>query len=372
MTGRNFPWVTLAAALACLWLPSAPAAAEPEIKYPIVFNSMSELQRLGISLDWPPLDDEQIRASPVLKAPALPNGCYWYAGYLTHYLYSVSDEFLAGYTAKGFSRESLCMGLVSDTRFDPETGERLPTYIFRDDAALQSHLSGLDPSRLSRKTLAEFVPGTFASKQAMKKAIAAMRRGDRSSLNGEQLEVLVPGWYFTEEQPLKLPDCFKNGIPLLDCDWRYDRRTGEKLPDDQRVLHRKLGEALDQQIQEAIARGGGELPYSQEDISKAGGYLLIDRHIYDAQEAGSEPYRFAIYLTLTGELQTFRFDNDVIVINCYAASPALPRGYGYLLDAVVEGFGDAGLSAESILAAFDAGHQSSLLTSAQLKKILEE
>jgi hypothetical protein len=111
-----------------------PALAGPDIQYPLVFTSVSDLEKLGLSQQWPIIYDTGIQNNTLPK-PGLPIGCYLYAGPATRALISISEEFLARYKAKGFSRESLCMGLASRALYDPETGRRLPTYILRWHAA---------------------------------------------------------------------------------------------------------------------------------------------------------------------------------------------------------------------------------------------
>ena len=53
--------------------------------------------------------------------------CYYYGA--GGQLIRVSHERLVRYRNKGFTLDSLCLGLMSSTLFDPETGKRLPTYI---------------------------------------------------------------------------------------------------------------------------------------------------------------------------------------------------------------------------------------------------
>ena len=76
---------------------------------------------------------------------------------------SVSDQMLEHFRAQGFSLESLCLGLSGAIHFDPETGRQLPIAHVR-------------------------VPG-----------------------KGEYLDV-----------PLNLPRCFRDAVPELECEFRFD------------------------------------------------------------------------------------------------------------------------------------------------------
>ena len=149
------------------------------ISYPVVFNKAQDLRRLGVVLKDYSTDSEAVQH--------YPNRCYYYGD--GGYSLSVSDEFLAKFKTRGFSRRSLCMALVSQTRFDPETGRRLPTYIMGNIEALQRNRGR---------------PGA----------------GDVS-----------------EELPLDVPNCFKRGLPYSDCEMNYDPRTGGRIlcRDDEKI-----------------------------------------------------------------------------------------------------------------------------------------
>ncbi len=211
---------------AVLWSTFTPheALAEPEVSYPIVFSNPADLEALGLSIALSEVD-----ASEKPRTPVFAKTCYWYGDGTMHFI-SISDEFLAQYTPRGFTHESLCLALLSQARFDPETGERLPSYIFRDDAALKSRLDELESDRLIKEEVENLIPEHFKTRGALKAAVAALRRGDATALTPLQLEVLLSeGGIMSEELPLAVPDCFKNGTPHLDCDWRYGLLSGRKL-----------------------------------------------------------------------------------------------------------------------------------------------
>src|SRR5262249_36424594 len=127
--------------------------------YPVDITSGEELLKLGIGyLEFP---------------NKFPNKCFSNI----NNTFSVSIELFAGFKWLGFTVESVCLGLLSQTRYDPETGRRLPSYIHVDTEELARELRE-DPARKNPN----FGIGSIS-----------------------------------EEAPLDLPDCFKNGTPYIDC-----------------------------------------------------------------------------------------------------------------------------------------------------------
>ena len=163
--------------------------------YPVIFKSNDELRKLGMSLLWVSLS--------LSESKPFQNKCY-IVGESPRI--SMSNEFLARFKSRGFTLESACLGLDSETRYDPETGRRLPTYIFVD-----------------------------------KDAVA---RG-----NGSIEENM------TGEMPLDLPNCFKNGTPYNDCVFGFGRKTGKALTAAETATYAELGAAIDKSARAAIATG---------------------------------------------------------------------------------------------------------------------
>ena len=164
---------------------SVSALLAPTVKaeeFPIIFYSPSELRQLGIAVDYG------------RHVPPLKNKCFYYGD--GGYLISTSDEFYRSFKQRGFSIEAMCLGLISVTRYDPETGRRLPTYILAD------------PKLIKERSLD---PGTV-----------------------------------TEELPLDLPDCFKNANPYSDCSFRFGRISGKKLSAAETDAFKRLGAAIDE------------------------------------------------------------------------------------------------------------------------------
>jgi hypothetical protein len=170
---------------ALLFGSSSPSGAQ---QYPLILT-YGPLQEIGLSAnnyanrDNPPAD--------------LPYSCYYYGD--GGYDISLSSSFLVRFTSRGFSRQSTCLGLVSQSKYDPETGQRLPTYII------------VNPAYLKGKP------------------------------NPHDLDFNVS----PHEHPLDLPNCFKNGNPYTDCQFRFGRQTGKKLTSEQTSIYHQLGEAYD-------------------------------------------------------------------------------------------------------------------------------
>lgn len=387
MTPRmNLGSLALAATMLTCSVP--PALAEAELKYPLVFTSVSEVQELGLSQQWPMLYETGVE-SETLPKPGLPIGCYVYAGSATRALISFSEEFLARYKAKGFSRESLCMGLASSMKYDPETGKRLPTYILRDEAVIDAALAKIDIDGMTPDKLANFIPEYFATKAALKAGIDAMKRRDFAKLSNDQIEILMGNSetsILSDERPLKVPDCFKNGTPFLDCNWKYGLLTGKKLSAAAPKRYREVGETIDRHMQSLVRHKtwptadvapymnkrvwgltmdwSGDLPDSTWKYVPTRGAPLAetaDGYNIVPEVNGGEPLEFKV----EGGLHNWAQD-----VTWFDVSPVFPRGYGYNLTEIDEGFGDGGASAQSILAAYDGASSSGRFSAARLQALL--
>jgi hypothetical protein len=193
--------------------------------YPVIFKSNDEVRKLGMDLfGWGP--------------KPFQNKCYIVG---ESRRISISNEFFARFKSRGFTLESVCLGLDSETRYDPETGRRLPTYIFVD--------------------------------------MEAVARGDGS------IEENMTG-----EMPLDLPNCFRNGTPYSDCVFRFGRKTGKALTPAETATYAELGAAIDKSARAAIATGDfaadafedcdGQRPCKSSGFRKtsgAGGFEVPER-----------------------------------------------------------------------------------------------
>jgi len=174
------------------------ARAAQEIKFPAVFESAAQMKQIGIVLRGRSKDSDTVEP--------FNNRCYGFGGH-DYADISVNDGFLAKYKARGFSLNSLCLALQSPLHFDPATGQPLPTYM-----------------------LAEFKPPK-----------------DGKIGIGERSPVYPPA----------VPDCFKRGLPLHDCKYRFDINTGERLNGE------RLG---------AIARGRAEFDKLMGELKRSHAY----------------------------------------------------------------------------------------------------
>ena len=350
---KNWRSTFLRLAAAVVSLAVRPAAAEPEIKFPIVFSSKKELQKLGIFINIPAAYDTSGSDDPNIR-----NKCYHYGEGMQHNI-TISDEFLARYVAKGFSRRSLCMALVSEARFDPETGKRLPTYIFKSEVAVQNSLEYLNPKTLRPDVLAMYVPDIFKTIEAMTTAVENARRGNFAGLSEDEVGALLgESGAISAELPLAVPNCFKNGTPYLDCRWRYGMMSGRKLSAAAPVKYREVGEALDRHIKDAIKNGGfpPDRPEEKEGRLKTDGGF----------SAGlSVPYE--------GKTVDLRVPSELVPwtggIEWFDVSPEFPNGYGYAFNA--DGSLGPGVSASAILAAHDGTRQSSRISESRILNVVK-
>ena len=305
-----------------------PAQAEPEAKYPIVLTDVNGLREAGIAFNWGPWE-----VKPFEKH------CYYYGG--GGYLLSVSDQTLANYEAKGFSLQSLCTGLVSEARFDPETGGRLPTYIVVNEHEFKRTFNGKDVSKLSK----------------------------------EQLGWLEPG-VVSDELPLALPPCFKGGQPYADCTWKYDIKTGKRLSEAETESYSAIGTALSG----AIAAQSGWVvcigPSENED-------KCLRDTMGDTKDKEME--LVALYLAAEGYWITglVSGDNgqkpsadglspsDIVLSKAsfFDISPNLPSGFVYALNA--DGAAGPSPSAATIVAASDGVGLGRKLSAKKLKELIE-
>jgi hypothetical protein len=225
-------------------------------QFPLIIDSPSKLREVGLSFD--------------VGEPPLKNQCYEY-GEAGHLL-STSDEFYEHFKQRGFSVQAMCLGLVSNTHYDPETGHRLPTYIV-----------------VYRDLYAE---------------------------NMRQYREIRDSGVVSDELPLDLPDCFKNANPYTDCQFRFGRITWKPLTAAQTDAYKRLGAAIDKLMEVKIKDvPATEQFWSEGDDFRKGFRQTSGHAAIDVSEAFPEDLR--------------RFSST----SFWVRSTSLPRGYGYALDA---------------------------------------
>jgi uncharacterized protein YgiM (DUF1202 family) len=183
-------------------LERAPSTATAQ--FPIIFNKEAEMEPIGLTY----LDRTE---GPRRH---LAHRCY-YIGDGGPGI-SFSDAFLDHYKALGFSRRSLCMALMSGVRFNPETGNRLATYI---------------------------------------------RKFSENDYD------MYP------ELPITVPACFKNGTPYSDCIFRYHPLSGAALSAEVTRLYRETGERLLQELRDPVRRKS--FKYFNDDDTYTKGMIVI-------------------------------------------------------------------------------------------------
>ena len=153
------------------------ARAEQEDPFPIIFTDPASLAEIGIELKQPAFED------PDGGQGRFRNLCYdTGSAIFSGTPRAVSDAMLARYKAKGFTLETLCIGLKSQAKFNPETGARLATYVYRND---REAFAGLEANADQMASDPEIVPKIFASKAAFSSAIEQFKLGKTSGLSIE-------------------------------------------------------------------------------------------------------------------------------------------------------------------------------------------
>jgi hypothetical protein len=282
----------VAVLVAMVVLDNAAAGAE----YPVVFLSYDAVRPLGISLDY--------------ERP-FQNKCYHY-GSGGHHL-SISNELLSRFTSRGFSVQSVCLGLVSGgNRYDPETGRRMPTYVIFD-----------------------------------KQNMEAERRQGNDPGPAED--------WISEELPLDLPDCFKNGNPYTDCVFRFDRPTGKMLTRAETNMFAQLGMAIDKELRKQIqTTDEAEFYASNDEMEERRGF----------RKSGG----FADYQLADSKLRRLLFGKKGYSNGSFwARSAGLPRGYGYALDA--DGSLGPSVSEEAVASAI-SGSKKPQISVEELRRML--
>ena len=269
------------------------AHTEESLQFPLVIKKDELASRLGISLD----------PDVVLIGSGIENyaRCYFYGE--DGIKLSFSEPYLLRHRRRGFTLQSLCMAMVSGVKFDPDTGERLPTFVAGDYADIR-------------------------------------RRRDAGETDFRDL--------MSVEMPIDPPVCFASGVPLSGCKMYYDPWSGARLSDEETERHIQVGLLLDKLMRERIDRGdfcqlgmqdlttcnqveywGGspDLPHpvlNPDQLEKARGYLAPE---------GFEILNLPV-LEILGDKDPpdpaiRRIKNSRVTF--YDVSPALPNGFGYAL-----------------------------------------
>ncbi len=247
---------------------AAPAEAGGS-QFPVVFTDQAVLAKTGVVIVGYGRDGTSIQHTA--------NKCYQRAAGL--YDISVTNTFLARQRARGFSLQSLCMALHSGIRFDPDTGNRLPTFIVRDPESLD------DPD--------------------------------------------PPNSAMTNEIPLTVPRCFAKGTPLTDCAMRFDPLSGQPLGNTSRSALRAFGQQIERFMTQELAQGRYQEPCSAIPENCSG---------TEDCEKWQERQRFCVNTIVNdGWMRPENVSlqpqppRPVDIVRMIDVSDAFPRGFGYAL-----------------------------------------
>ncbi|QIE55665.1 hypothetical protein G5B40_09535 [Pikeienuella piscinae] len=164
--------------------------------FPVVLTDVASQRQLGLM---------EANYGPYAGEETLKNKCFYYGD--GGGLLSVSDEFLGRYRAGGFTLDTLCMALVSGITHDPETGARLATVQMANVEQLSQ------PDYLGE-------PGPLS-----------------------------------QEYPVEIPACFRNGAPLSDCAFNFDPWSGARLTAEEAGRVAAAGARITERLQALLAAG---------------------------------------------------------------------------------------------------------------------
>lgn len=231
------------------------------VSYPVIITDQKVLQATGITIAGygKQYNDDSVQHSK--------NKCYNEPGL---YDISVSDAFLASYVRRGFTLNSLCLGLNSGIRFDPETGRHLRTFVVLDTDSLQ-------PDH------------------------------DISSND------------LTNEIPVDVPGCFRNGTPYADCKMAFDPMTGARLDSRRSQDYRKLGQLIDADLTRKVQSGGYAKPCDENHPT--------DTCNRDSRGDGWLMFEDDLSTYLEGDHGRRQWEQQ----QAFDISPSFPKGFGYSL-----------------------------------------
>jgi len=163
------------------------------------------------------------------------------------------------------------MALVSQVRFDPESGKRLPTYVISDAEEIEE--SGEDPSN----------------------AIVS------------------------HESPLAVPRCFWSALPYSECEIKFDMISGKRVSRETTEAYRQLGQLLEDALNDPARRA--DLDYRDN----AGEGMMAGKSYDDLIDDDHNPFS-------DSGIKKYTIRNRTNA-TFYDYSDDFPKGYGYALHA---------------------------------------
>jgi hypothetical protein len=285
--------------------------AAAQTSYPIIISSESQFERLGIS-----------GLSPNL-AP-MPNRCYHY-GDGGNFI-SLSNALLAFYQSQGFSRRSACLALISGIRFNPETGQRLATYIWADPKLFKN----------GRPDPKYWWWG--------------------ATIPGGPPDIYLPTdpEDISDELPISLPRCFARGLPFSDCTWRYDVLSGKRISAADTARYAEVGRRVE--------RYSGGVRREPNQLDEHGYIWMVGGGNCYYDDDDTSPCHGIKFDYFGGEMKNvgMRFD----------FSHEFPKGYGYaLLYDVSDGAAGSGASPQTVKAAIEGQRRPQQINLDRLREV---
>lgn len=245
-----------------------------------ILLTVDEMRQVGVALRI--LDPE---SGPFHeKSAGFPNKCY----YDDQYELSISDEMLGHFKKRDFTLATVCLAIQGYSRFDVEVGNRLPL------------------------------------------AVPAFVRDGKKVAIWQGRGIL-----------LNVPDCYKAGIPILDCRSKYDfvfgriRDTTAEIRKYDVEEHKKMSVAALKGYKTQCSCA--EIQFSAKDQFRRAGELILPGtcrvDTLPACAANKVQDQTAVGTLVTEDYLSFRDAAEVFGSQHtnYDISPTLPHGYGYMI-----------------------------------------
>ena len=171
----------------------------------------------------------------------------------------------------------MCMGLVSEIRYHPETGKRLATVVFGESP---------QPTELITHGMIEFVS--------------------------------------SGEIPLQLPSCFRRGLPMSDCKFNFNPYTGKRFGSSDTAKVAQAGAVALQAGRALLA--SGKYARACRAGESSGGDQLCYLEVSPPGSGSAGYFRTEQSADIIG-------NDDVQFWGFVDISPAFPEGFGYAVGA---------------------------------------
>jgi hypothetical protein len=142
----------------------------------------------------------------------------------------------------------------------------------------------------------------------------------------------------SKEFLFEVPECFKNGMPFLDCKFNFDDSSGLKFTDQEQQNIHARATAVDAAVRRVIASGRYATQCGCEDMRwdrtrikfSSGAYCRVDFAPACLEQMSLRRYRVD---SLVPEINGYSFEGvptkGLTDYGDFDISPRLPRGYAY-------------------------------------------